>query len=162
MIVLPIERSIVYVEPLFLDGGQAQIPELARVVLVMGDQVVFEETLAQAVASLVGAPPPTDIEEEDPLAEEGEEQPADGGDGGAEVDEGVLIEALETFARAQEALAEGDLGEYQRLVERARELVTEASESAGIDPSEAEPSPAPSASPSPTASPGPGGDTEYG
>ena len=143
MIVLPIEQSIVYVEPLFLQGGSAEIPELARVVLVMGDQVVFEETLAQAVASLVGAPPPTDVEEEDPLAGE-DDAPTQPGDDDeplppADVDQEALIEALEAFARAQAALERGDLGEYQRLVEEARRLVSEASESAGVDADEVEP-----------------------
>lgn len=155
MIVLPIEESIVYVEPLFLEGGSAEIPELARVVLVMGDQVVFEETLAQAVATLVGAPPPTDVEEEDPLAGE-DDAPAQPDDGSeplppADIDQEALVEALEAFGRAQAALERGDLGEYQRLVEEARRLVAEASESAGVDADAVEPEPSPSPEASPDA-----------
>lgn len=151
MLVLPIERSIVYVEPLFLQGDQSDIPELARVVLVMGDRVVFERTLAEAVASLVGAPAP-DVTT----------PPADGGDTDsgtpsdpADVDNDLLTQALEAFARAQDALADGDLGEYQRLVERARELVAQAvgDVPADLQDPAASPSPDPEPAPQDDASP---------
>ena len=150
MLVLPIERSIVYVEPLFLQGDQSDIPELARVVLVMGDRVVFERTLAEAVATLVGAPPPdVSTPPADDGGDTGTGEPGEQGD----VDTDLLTQALEAFARAQDALAEGDLGEYQRLVERAQELVAEAvgdDVPADLLPEDA---PAPGASPSPESAP---------
>lgn len=154
MIVLPIEESIVYVEPLFLEGGSADIPELARVVLVMGDEVVFEPTLAEAVASLVGGDPidanpvegapdqpgedPTDQQDQDPAGEGGDQQDqADDGqqDGSLQgADTGLLVDALEAFAEAEAALDDGDLGEYQRLIGRARDLLERAVEEGGVDP----------------------------
>ncbi|MFT4744549.1 MAG: uncharacterized membrane protein (UPF0182 family) [Nitriliruptoraceae bacterium] len=112
MIVLPIERSILYVEPLFIQGGQSKIPELSRVVVVMGNRVVFEETLAEAIATLVGGTMPT----LPPVT--GEPVTPD-----VDADPELLQRSLEAFADAQTALARGDLGEYQRLVQEARRLV---------------------------------------
>lgn len=54
--VIPIEHSILYVSPLYLRASTGQIPELKRVIAAYGDQVVMEETLAQALAALFTEP----------------------------------------------------------------------------------------------------------
>lgn len=54
--VIPIEHSILYVSPLYLRASTGQIPELKRVIAAYGDQVVMEETLAQALAVLFAEP----------------------------------------------------------------------------------------------------------
>lgn len=139
LLVLPIEESIVYVEPLFLQSPQARIPELARVVVVMGERVVFERTLAEAIASLVGADLGEGVVEEGGSADDGE-GPAPSPDQPLDVDR-LLIDALETFAEAQRALEEGDLGRYQRLVEEAQELVERAAAESGLPAGELAPQP---------------------
>ncbi|MBW3621166.1 MAG: UPF0182 family protein [Actinobacteria bacterium] len=126
MIVLPLEESILYIEPLFLENEQAQIPELRKVVIVMGDQVAFEDTLAEALASLVGADPPGSDEGE------GEDDEAED-DTGADADR-LLLRALEAFAEADEALQAGDLGRYQELIDEAQGLVNRAAEARGVEP----------------------------
>jgi uncharacterized protein len=54
--VIPIEHSVLYVSPLYLRASAGQIPELKRVIAAYGDQVVMEETLAQALAALFTEP----------------------------------------------------------------------------------------------------------
>ena len=54
--VIPIDSSILYVSPLYLRASTGQIPELKRVIAAYGDQVVMEETLAQALAALFTEP----------------------------------------------------------------------------------------------------------
>jgi uncharacterized protein len=130
--VLPIADSILYVEPLFLENPQAQIPELARVVLVMGERTAFDRTFAGALGQLLGIEVPESISEEearDPAADPvtGEDAP-DVGDSA----EDLLRGALEAFARAEEALRDGDLGRYQREVATARSLLERAAEAQGI------------------------------
>jgi len=49
---IPIDNSILYVSPLYLRAESGQIPELKRVIAAYGDQVVMEETLAEALAVL--------------------------------------------------------------------------------------------------------------
>lgn len=147
LLVLPVEQSLLYVEPLFIQNNQAKIPTLWQVALVMGDRVVVRPTLAAALDALVNGGPAvvlTDLpadEEPDP----GEEQPGDD-------DPDALIEqAIEAFRDANEALRAGDLGTFQELVDEAQRLLERAAELRGIEV-EPEPSEEPSAPAEPAAS----------
>jgi uncharacterized protein len=146
--VLPIANSILYVEPLFLQADQAQIPELARVALVLGERTAFDRTFAGALGQLLGIEVPdsiVDAEEgpisvADPLGEEDEpadpDEPAPDGDEPEEPTTGtsteLLEQALAAFARAEVALRDGDLGTYQSEVARAQQLLERAAEQEGI------------------------------
>ncbi len=55
MLVIPIEKSLLYVQPLFLAADKAALPELKRVIVAFGDQVVMEENLELALQRLFGA-----------------------------------------------------------------------------------------------------------
>lgn len=52
MLVLPIDSSLLYVEPLYLRAENGQIPELKRVIVAAGDQIVMRETLADSLLAL--------------------------------------------------------------------------------------------------------------
>jgi len=54
LLVIPVEDSILYAEPLYLRSEQGQIPELKRVILAYGDRVAMENTLDEAVAKVFG------------------------------------------------------------------------------------------------------------
>ena len=55
MLVIPIEKSLLYVQPLFLAAAdKAGLPELRRVILAYGDEVVMEENLELALQRLFG------------------------------------------------------------------------------------------------------------
>ena len=51
---IPIEKSLLYVQPLFLAADKAGLPELKRVIVAFGDQVVMEENLELALQRLFG------------------------------------------------------------------------------------------------------------
>lgn len=58
LLVVPIGRSFVYVEPLYLQATQSGMPELKRVLAVNGEKVAMAENLADALAeALDGAAP---------------------------------------------------------------------------------------------------------
>ncbi|MDP8977125.1 MAG: UPF0182 family protein, partial [Actinomycetota bacterium] len=57
LLVIPVGRSLLYAQPLFLRAEQSEIPELKKVVLVLGDQVVMENSLAEALVALFGRAP---------------------------------------------------------------------------------------------------------
>ena len=59
LLVIPIEQSILYVQPLYLQATQTPIPQIKRVVVVYGNQVVMEPTLEGALARIFGGAPPT-------------------------------------------------------------------------------------------------------
>lgn len=54
LLVIPIEKSLLYVQPLFLAADKAGLPELKRVIVAFGDQVVMEENLESALQRLFG------------------------------------------------------------------------------------------------------------
>jgi hypothetical protein len=53
-LVIPIEKSIVYVKPLYLQSETSKIPELKRVVVSYGNQVAMEQTLDAALIRIFG------------------------------------------------------------------------------------------------------------
>ena len=73
LLVIPIEESILYVEPLYLQSANVRFPELKQVILASAKKVVMESTLDEAIASLVGespAGPPVPGEEPAAIQEE--------------------------------------------------------------------------------------------
>ena len=55
LLVIPIEKSLLYVQPLFLAADKAGLPELKRVIVAFGDEVVMEENLELALQRLFGS-----------------------------------------------------------------------------------------------------------
>lgn len=110
LLVIPIGQSNLYVEPIYLQATASPLPELKRVIVAMGNAVVMEPTLSEALARLFGTaagPPPAP-----PGA------PAVGPPGAAEV-AALSREARDRYARALEALRGGD---FARFGEELRSL----------------------------------------
>jgi uncharacterized membrane protein (UPF0182 family) len=137
MLVVPIEESILYVQPIYISARQegtgvstdiSALPEFKRVVVVFGDRIVMRDSLAAALAAVFGEAPPAVVEDPD-----ASDTPPDTGELPDEVAEAVaalLTQADDAFARADEALRNGDLGTYadevaeaQSLIEQARSLL---------------------------------------
>ena len=57
LLVIPVEDSVVYIEPLYLRSEQGQIPELKRVIVSYGDRVAMERSLEAALTALLGGAP---------------------------------------------------------------------------------------------------------
>jgi uncharacterized membrane protein (UPF0182 family) len=57
-LVIPIERSLMYVEPLYIAAEKGQLPELKRVIVGFGDRIAMEETLEGAMARVFGGQAP--------------------------------------------------------------------------------------------------------
>lgn len=56
LLVIPVEDSLIYVEPLYLQAEQGAIPELTRVIVAYGDRVVMEEDLQGALDEIFSTP----------------------------------------------------------------------------------------------------------
>ncbi len=139
--VLPIENSLLYVQPLFLENPQARIPELARVVLVLGGRTAFDRTLSGALAQLLNIDIPEELLDDeareavdDPLADDDapdDDAPDDTPDQDRATTE-LIIDALRALDRAEQALRNGDLGRYQTEVAQATRLLERAAEQEGV------------------------------
>lgn len=86
MLVLPVEDSIAYVQPVFLQAEKTAVTELAAVIVVSGDHVEMGSTLSEAIALTFGTA----------------EEDADGG----------RAEVERLFTAAQAAKARGDDAGY--------------------------------------------------
>jgi hypothetical protein len=58
-LVLPIGETFLYVSPLYLQATQARIPQLKKVVLAVGNRLIYTDTYDQALAQLSGSSPGT-------------------------------------------------------------------------------------------------------
>lgn len=54
MLVLPVDDTFVYIEPIYLQAAEARMPQLKKVVIAVGNRLIYEDTYEQALASLAG------------------------------------------------------------------------------------------------------------
>ncbi len=103
LMVIPIEDSLLYVEPLYLRAENGQLPELQRVIAAYSDQVVMGETLRSTLNALFtvpGVPAAPTVTQIAPAAPKAAVPGAPPGPG--------LAEAAGYYNRAIEALKAGD------------------------------------------------------
>ena len=109
LLVIPIERSLVYVEPLYIAAEKGQLPELKRVIVGFGDRIAMEETLDGAMARVFGGAAP-------PAGTDVAPRPAPEREGSAKA---LLDAAASALKRAGEELRRvGDLLQRARDSER--------------------------------------------
>jgi uncharacterized protein len=119
LLAIPIEQSLVYVQPLYLAAAeQGALPELRRVVVAYGNQIAMEPTLEAALARVFGGR----VRGEDSAGRPVERAPSGPSPAaGAAIIEGIQ-RAWEAWQRGQEALRKGDwaaYGQEQKRVEEA-------------------------------------------
>jgi uncharacterized membrane protein (UPF0182 family) len=119
LLAIPIEQSLVYVQPLYLAAAeQGALPELRRVVVAYGNQIAMEPTLEAALARVFGGR----VRGEDSAGRPVERAPSGPSPAaGAEISAGIQ-RAWEAWQRGQEALRKGDwatYGQEQKRVEEA-------------------------------------------
>lgn len=108
LFVIPIEDSLVYVEPVYLEASNTgSLPEVKRVIVAYGNRIAYEPTLAEALDALFGAGTGT------PIAPDEETRPDEGGI--MTVDELIWL-ANEAFNNATEAQRNGDWAAYGRYL----------------------------------------------
>ncbi|MGF1677197.1 MAG: UPF0182 family protein, partial [Rivularia sp. (in: cyanobacteria)] len=52
LLVIPIEQSLLYVEPVYLEAEENSLPTLVRVIVAYDNQIVMEETLEEALGAI--------------------------------------------------------------------------------------------------------------
>ena len=156
ILLVPIDRSIVYIRPLYVQAERNPVPKLVRVIAVYGNRAIMRDTLQEALEELFPGAPPT-LEE----GQTGETPPPGGtnppggptqpGQPSAVAD--LIAQADAAFTAAQAALQQGDLATYQKKVNEAAALVRQAGERAGATPPTTVAPPADGATTTTTAAP---------
>ncbi len=109
LFVIPIESSLLYVEPVYLEAENSAIPEVKRVIVVYDDKIAYEPTLGEALNALFGEG--TSGEGEKPQTSEG------GSENQAESTADLIEKASKAYDNAQAALKDGDWAKYGEYME---------------------------------------------
>ena len=133
LLVIPVSDSVLYIEPVFLEAEQSELPELIRVIVAFQDVVVMEPTLEQALLSAFGIAetPPLVEEEEDETEPEDAAEPSVRPEVSPDVSE-LARQAQDLFQKAQEALKEGDWTGYGHLQQELEAILKELVEASSI------------------------------
>jgi uncharacterized membrane protein (UPF0182 family) len=126
LLTVPVKESLLYVQPIFVQGSAANsIPLLQRVAVFYNNTVGYSPTLAESISKVIGAeqvrPPPT-----------GDQPPTPTPSRNANVQE-LLRQADAEYKSAQQELANGDLAGYQQHINRMAELIQQALAQGGGD-----------------------------
>ena len=125
LLLIPLGKSNLYVEPVFLQAEAGGLPELKRIIVAAGDQIAMEPTLAGSLNAIFGAQPePAEPEAEPPTPAETEEAIE------AEMARLVVL-AQQHYDKAQEYLRAGEwagygeeLGALKAVLDRMAELIS--------------------------------------
>ncbi len=117
LLVIPLGSSNLYVEAVFLQAEAGGLPELKRVIVAAGDQVVMEPTLTQSLQAIFGSEAlPAEAGAEPPPSEE-EAEPA-----GVDIAD-LIQEAQQHYESAQQHLRAGDWAGYGRELEALKAVL---------------------------------------
>lgn len=125
ILTIPMENSILYVEPLYIRASSTTaIPEVKRIIVAYNSNIVMAESLELALEKIFGKSEGL----EDDLAT-GEEIVVDGTDQEGEPttmsNEQIIQRANDLYEQAQEALRNGSLSDYERLINELGSVLKE-------------------------------------
>ncbi len=139
LLLIPIEQSLLYIRPLYIEAEGTPVPQLKKVIVVYGARVVIKDSLREAIVTLFPGSSPATLEQQGAGAgatpAPGQPPPAGGTPTTpapvATIND-LLTEATAKFTAAEEALKAGDLAGYQKATNEAKDLVRRASDAARI------------------------------
>ncbi|KXS44567.1 MAG: hypothetical protein AWU54_710 [Candidatus Frackibacter sp. T328-2] len=108
LLVIPIENSLLYVEPIYLQAQQSQLPQMKRVIVAFGDKLVMTNNLEDAFTQIFGVAkeepqePKTEIEKDKKIVDV----------------ENLTKRALELYKQAQDSLTKGQWSRYGELINK--------------------------------------------
>ena len=113
MFIIPINTSILYLEPVYLEAQNSSIPEVKRIIMAYDDEIAYEETLAECLVSLFG-----DGAEEG-VGTPGTEDPSGGGEqtSGELSTSELIAAAAAAYDNAIEAQKKGDWAGYGKYMD---------------------------------------------
>jgi uncharacterized membrane protein (UPF0182 family) len=106
LVVIPIDNSFLYVEPVYLTAEGTNIPQLKRIIVISGDKVAMEPTLEEAIAAVFGKAAP--------------KQPTVVS---APAEKNSLVMAREQLLKAQKALQAGQWQEFGKAMDELRKIL---------------------------------------
>lgn len=119
MLIVPIEDSLLFIEPIYLKAESSEMPELKRVVVSFADQIVMEKDLPTALEKLFYSGDVTFAETSDTEGDTTEQVKS------------LTTTALSHYRRAQQRMQAGDWAGYGKEVERLGQVLERLKEVTG-------------------------------
>jgi uncharacterized protein len=116
MLAIPIEKSLLYVQPLYLAAQKGSLPELKRVIVAFGNQIAMEENLELALERIFSG-------RVAPVAAQAGQGPPSPEVAGAE--KSLASRAVEHFNRSQEFLRQRNWAGYGEEQKRLEAVLNE-------------------------------------
>ena len=116
LLVIPIDDSLLYVEPVYLRAEQGELPELRRVIVAYDKEVVMRPNLEEALTALFGN---EDIPQ---IAQPS--QPSTP----INADSNLVQQAAEALGKAETAQREGNWAEYGRYQQQLKQIIQQLQE----------------------------------
>jgi uncharacterized protein len=114
LLTIPIEDSLLYVEPIYIKAANANaLPEMKKVVVYYKNRVVMEDTLEQGLERIF------QLKQNQP----GPEQPEQPTPGEQEDTATLIVRANEAFRLSQEAMKNGNWTEYGNRLRELEEIL---------------------------------------
>jgi hypothetical protein len=132
LLVIPIDRSFLYVEPVYLRAEDTDIPQLQRVIVSDGERLAMQPTLDRALRAVFGEAPR--------VAGAAAEAAAAPAAAPTPVQMQVIERARDTLAEARQALQQGDWTTFGERMDALRDALSEqpSTEGEAAGPAEAE------------------------
>lgn len=114
LLAIPIEQSLLYVEPLYLAAEKGSLPELKRVIVAFGNQIAMEENLEASLTQIFGG----QGKPQRALAQAEVPQIPGSAPAPQENIRGLVDQAWQQYTRAQDLLRQGNFAGYGDEVKR--------------------------------------------
>ena len=121
MFIIPINTSILYVEPVYLEATNSSIPEVKRIIVAYGDRIAYDQTLAECLVSLFGdeAAGGVDSAGGSVVEDETVQTKPDGDLTQAE----LIQKAVDAFNNADAAMKSGDWAAYGKYLDELEDAL---------------------------------------
>ena len=126
LFVIPINTSVLYVEPVYLEAQNSSIPEVKRIIMVYKDQIAYGETLADCIISLFGYDINSDANvtpDNSSIIDNGDNE--EGSESEAMTQAELIAKAQEAFNKAQEAQQEGNWAAYGNYLDQLEDYLNQ-------------------------------------
>ena len=123
LLVIPLGRSLMFVEPIYLQAQRSPMPELRLVVLATQEKLGYGQTFEEAMNSLFGEAAATTVATEQPRSE-APTQPTPSATPAQDLQQ-LVNKAIQEFEDYQRLTSQGKLGEAGQKLEQHKHTLEE-------------------------------------
>ena len=123
MFVVPVNDSLLYIEPVYLEASNSAIPEMKRVIVMYNDRIAYQPTLGDCLKELFGVSGGTVTSrtaKKEPGSKDGNDEESSKE---ASTPEDLAKAAQNAYKKAQEALKDGDWAKYGEYMDELEEYL---------------------------------------